>query len=311
MSKNEESKLLKGRGELLTEQSNYKSKNLDLQSTMELVSLFSEEDLEPQKAVSRAIPVISKAIELITKRLKHGGRLFYIGSGTSGRLGVLDASECPPTFCTSPDLVQAIIAGGNKALRNSSESSEDNTLLSIKDLKCKDYSSNDCLIGITAGGTTPYVHSALLYSLNINALTISISCVPKKEVDIPCDIDIRLLTGPELLTGSTRLKAGTATKMALNIISTIVMIKMGKVYGNKMVDMSVTNSKLKDRALRIIIDVTKVDKEKAKSLLDESNGSVKVSILMALASLSAKQAKEILEENDQYLRLALKACKIE
>ncbi len=290
---------------ILTEQINLNSIDLDSKSTEEIVNLFSEADKEPQKAVKQAIPEIIKAIDEITLRLKSNGRLFYIGSGTSGRLGVLDASECPPTFCTPPDLVQGIIAGGEVSLIKSSESLEDNPDLAITDLKDRKFSNNDVLIGITACGRTPYVKSALDFSKSLNALTISISSVPSNESFIQSDIDIRLLTGPEILAGSTRLKAGTATKMTLNIISTSVMIKLGKVYKNRMIDLSVTNNKLMDRALGILHDIAFVDKEVGLKLLTKTNGSVKLSLLIALSELDMRKAKKILHDSKGNLKVAL------
>ena len=212
---------------ILTEQVNITSKELDTKSTNEIVNIFSEADKEPQKAVENAIPEIVNAIDEIIVRLKSNGRLFYIGAGTSGRLGVLDASECPPTFCTNPDLVQGIIAGGIPSLTRSSESLEDESDIAIADLKDRNFSNSDVLIGITASGRTPYVVGALNYSKSINALTISISSIPEIDSTLDNDIDIRLITGPEILAGSTRLKAGTATKMALNIISKSVLIILG------------------------------------------------------------------------------------
>jgi len=305
MYNNSQYRSITSRGELLTEKSNSKSQFLDKLSTSELVQVFSKEDIEPQKAVSEAISDIIKAINLIVPRLKEGGRLFYLGTGTSGRLGVLDAAECPPTFCSSPELIQGIIAGGDSALKKSSEALEDQESLSIEDLEAKDFCEKDVLIGITAGGTTPYVVTALSYAVKINALSIAISCVPINDVTLPCQVDIRLLTGPELLTGSTRLKAATATKMTLNMISTIVMIKLGKVYGNKMVDVSVTNSKLYDRAIRILQEIAKLELDEAQELLKQTNGSVKLSLLMALGSLGLEKANELLSENNYYLRPAL------
>tara|TARA_B100000700_G_scaffold315708_1_gene404186 strand:- start:1823 stop:2758 length:936 start_codon:yes stop_codon:yes gene_type:complete len=290
---------------ILTEQINSTSLDLDNKSTLEIVNLFSEADKEPQKAVNYAIPEIVNAIDKITLKLKANGRLFYIGTGTSGRLGVLDASECPPTFCTSSETVQGIIAGGEAALTKSSESLEDSTDLSIANLKAKLFTKNDVLIGITASGRNPYVISALNYSKTINALTISITSVPQMESSISSDIDIRLITGPEILAGSTRLKAGTATKMALNIISTSVMIKLGKVYGNRMIDLSVTNNKLLDRALRILIDIGSVDKEQGLNLLKITNGSVKLSLLIALSKLDVIQARQLLDQSSGNLRIAL------
>ena len=290
---------------ILTEQINLTSKDLDTKSTLEIVSLFSEADKEPQKAVNSAIPDIVKAVDAITLKLKSNGRLFYLGAGTSGRLGVLDASECPPTFCAPPEMVQGIIAGGEESLIKSSESLEDSKELAISNLKDKKFTNKDVLIGITASGKTPYVISALNYSKSIKALTILISCVPKKDSLISTDIDIRLLTGPEILTGSTRLKAGTATKMALNIISTSVMIKLGKVYENRMIDLSVSNNKLLDRALGILLDIASVNKEDGLQLLKQTNGSVKLSLLMALSKIDINKAKKLLEQSSGNLRIAL------
>jgi len=290
---------------ILTEQINLTSLDLDSKSTTEIVNLFSEADKEPQIAVNQAIPEIVKAIDEITLKLKSEGRLFYIGSGTSGRLGVLDASECPPTFCSAPEMVQGIIAGGVPSLTKSSESLEDNTELAIANLQEKKFSKNDVLIGITASGRTPYVASALNYAQHINALTICISAVPSNDSNISSDIDIRLLTGPEIIAGSTRLKAGTATKMALNIISTSVMIKLGKVYGNRMIDLAVTNNKLFDRAVGILFDIGSVDKNKAVQLLKLTNGSVKLSLLIALSNLDVIQAKKLLDQSQGNLRTAL------
>ena len=290
---------------ILTEQINVTSIDLDTKSTSEIVKIFSEADKEPQKAVEHSIPEIVKAIDEITLRLKSDGRLFYIGTGTSGRLGVLDASECPPTFCTNPKLVQGLIAGGQSSLTRSSESLEDLSELAVDDLKDKVFSKKDVLIGITASGRTPYVLSALNYSKSIDALSISISSVPACDSMFSSDIDIRLITGPEVLAGSTRLKAGTATKMVLNIISTSVMIKLGKVYGNRMIDLSVTNDKLLERALGILLDIGSVNREKGLELLKKTNGSVKLSLLIALSGLNVVKAQKILEESQGNLRKAL------
>ena len=290
---------------ILTEQINLTSNELDTKSTKEIVNIFSEADKEPQKAVENAIPEIINAIDEITVKLKSNGRLFYIGTGTSGRLGVLDASECPPTFCTNPELVQGIIAGGIPSLTRSSESLEDISEIAISDLKERNFSNRDVLIGISASGRTPYVVGALNYSKYINALTISISSVPKSDSIFDNDIDIRLITGPEILAGSTRLKAGTATKMTLNIISTCVMIKLGKVYGNRMIDLSVSNNKLMDRAIDILFDIGSVDKETAIKLLKKTNGSVKLALLIALSGLEVNEAKQLLNDSEGNLRTAL------
>ncbi len=302
---NSSNKLKDNNYRILTERTNLTSIDLDTKSTYEIVKLFSEADKEPQKAVEKAIPEIVKAIDKITVRLKSNGRLFYIGTGTSGRIGVLDASELPPTFCTNPDLVQGIIAGGVLSLTRSSESLEDLSEIAISDLKDRNFSNRDVLIGITASGRTPYVLAALNYSKSINALTISISSVPETDSTLDNDIDIRLITGPEILAGSTRLKAGTATKMALNIISTSVMIKLGKVYGNRMIDLSVSNDKLMDRAISILFDIGSVDKETAVQLLKKSNGSVKLSLLIALTGLDVVEAKQLLDDSKGNLRTAL------
>ena len=290
---------------ILTEQINLTSNELDTKSTKEIVNIFSEADKEHQKAVERVIPELINAIDEITARLKSNGRLFYIGTGTSGRLGVLDASECPPTFCTNPDLVQGIIAGGIPSLTRSSEHLEDVSEIAIADLKDRNFSYRDVLIGITASGRTPYVLGALNYSKSISALTISISSVPEKDSTLENDIDIRLITGPEILAGSTRLKAGTATKMALNIISTSVMIKLGKVYGNRMIDLSVSNDKLLDRAIGILFDIGSVDKVTAVRLLKKTNGSVKLSLLIALSGMDVIDAKQLLNDSKGNLRTAL------
>ena len=302
---NSSNKLKDNNYRILTERTNLTSIDIDTKSTYEIVKLFSEADKEPQKAVEKAIPDIVNAIDEITVRLKSNGRLFYIGTGTSGRIGVLDASELPPTFCTNPDLVQGIIAGGVPSLTRSSESLEDLSEIAISDLKDRNFSNRDVLIGITASGRTPYVFAALNYSKSINALTISISSVPETDSALDNDIDIRLITGPEILAGSTRLKAGTATKMALNIISTSVMIKLGKVYGNRMIDLSVSNDKLMDRAISILFDIGSVDKETAVQLLKKTNGSVKLSLLIALTGMDVVEAKQLLDDSKGNLRTAL------
>ena len=293
------------RGDILTEKPNDNSHDLDLMSTYELVSLFSQEDLKPQIAISKELDAIARAIDLISSLMYKGGRMFYLGAGTSGRIGVLDAAECPPTFCTDPELVQGIIAGGHKSLYRSSEDLEDVENLAIEDLKSRNFSSKDSLIGLTAGGTTPYVHSGINYARKIKALSIFISCVHKETVSSDADIDIRLITGPEIITGSTRLKAGTATKMILNIISSCVMIKLGKVYSNRMVDLSVSNSKLIDRSLRILKDLAGLTREEAIELLKKSDGSVKLALFITLSGLEIEFAKELLDQSKGNLRLAL------
>ena len=296
------------RGHLLTEQSNPRSRRLDQLATTDLVNLFVDEDRRPQEAVAGASEALAAAVDAIAARLFDGGRLFYLGAGTSGRLGVLDAAECPPTFCSDPELVQGVLAGGTPALLRSSEGLEDLDQAGREDLERHGFQQGDCLVGIAAGGTTPYVRGGLSYARSIGALAIGMACVPKDQAPLPCDIDIRLLTGPELLTGSTRLKAGTATKMALNLLSTTVMVRLGKVYGNRMVDVAASNSKLVDRSLRILRDLIGVEREEGLALLALSDGSVKLAVLMKAANLSKDQARSVLERHDQQLRPSLETC---
>ncbi|MEI8249756.1 MAG: N-acetylmuramic acid 6-phosphate etherase [Synechococcus sp. ELA057] len=298
---------LTSRGHLLTEQPHPLSTELDRLSSRELVDLFCENDRKPQEAVTAAAASLAQAVEAIASRLAQGGRLFYLGAGTSGRLGVLDAAECPPTFCSPPELVQGVLAGGAPALLRSSEGLEDLEAAGRADLLERGFHARDCLVGIAAGGTTPYVHGGLRLAREIGALAIAMACVPSEQVPMPCDIDIRLLTGPELLTGSTRLKAGTATKMALNILSTGVMVRLGKVYGNRMVDVSVSNAKLEDRALRILADLAGVSREQGRELLSHSGGSVRLSLLMAATGLDASAARTALERHGPGLRQTLEA----
>ncbi|MEB3351262.1 MAG: N-acetylmuramic acid 6-phosphate etherase [Cyanobacteriota bacterium] len=293
------------RGHLLTEQANPASERLDELATAELVDLFCRNDLEPQLAVAAAAPALAAAVDAIAERLARGGRLFYLGAGTSGRLGVLDAAECPPTFCSPPELVQGVLAGGAAALLRSSEGLEDLAEAGRDDLQARGFSGGDALVGIAAGGTTPYVLGGLRHAQGIGALAVAMACVPAEQAPMPCAIDIRLLTGPELLTGSTRLKAGTATKMALNILSTAVMVRLGKVHGNRMVDVAVTNSKLEDRALRILRDLAGLEREPAAQLLARAGGSVKLALLMALGHLDAPAAAAALAAHGPSLRATL------
>ncbi|WP_028952069.1 N-acetylmuramic acid 6-phosphate etherase [Synechococcus sp. CC9616] len=295
------------RGYLLTEQANPLSKTLDQLETDALVGLFIEEDQRPQQAVAGAAPALAAAVDAIAERLRSGGRLYYLGAGTSGRLGVLDAAECPPTFCSDPEMVQGVLAGGSAALLRSSEGLEDLETAGRSDLDERSFCAKDCLVGIAAGGTTPYVRGGLAYAKAIGALAIAMACVPTDQAPLPCDIDIRLLTGPELLTGSTRLKAGTATKMALNILSTAVMVRLGKVYGNRMVDVAASNSKLVDRSLRILRDLAGVDREQGLRLLDRTDGSVKLALLMAAGELDRHEAEQLLVDHNKQLRTALAA----
>jgi N-acetylmuramic acid 6-phosphate etherase len=296
---------LESRGHLLTEQINPESHNLDSLSPLEIVDLFNQEDAKTITAIAEARIELAAAIEAGSIALSQGGRLFYIGAGTSGRLGILDAAECPPTFCTPSELVQGIIAGGAGALIRSSESLEDRPEDGASAVAHHQITSLDVVIGITAGGTTPYVHGALHAAKERGATTIAMSCVPRQQVPIDADIDLRLLVGAEVLAGSTRLKAGTVTKMALNIISTGIMVRLGKVYGNRMIDVSVTNTKLRDRAMRIICDLTNLNRQQAEELLQRSKQKVKLALLMEWTGLDAETGEQLLEQHQGNLRLAI------
>jgi len=301
---------LQERGHLLTEQVNPNSLNLDQFDTLELVELFNREDQKAVAAVAAAKVCLAQAIERTAECLRRGGRLFYVGAGTSGRLGVLDAAECPPTFCTPPELVQGIIAGGPDALVRSSEDLEDRVQDGEAAIAQKQVTSLDVVVGITAGGTTPFVHGAINAARQRGATTIFIACVPAEQVSVEVDIDIRLLTGPEILAGSTRLKAGTATKLALNILSTGVMVRLGKVYGNRMVDVAVTNQKLRDRALRILQDLTGLSREASGYLLELSGKWVKLALLMHWTGLDKEEGLKLLSKYQGNLRAAIASQKI-
>ncbi len=296
---------LQDRGHLLTEQINPNSRNLDQMTALELVDLFNQEDAQTLAAIANARTQLAEAINITSKSLRQGGRLFYVGAGTSGRLGVLDAAECPPTFCTPPEMVQGIIAGGAGALVRSSEDLEDKAEDGEAAIAQRQITQLDVVVGITAGGTTPYVQGALQAAKSRGATTIFIACVPAEQVNTSADIDIRLLVGPEIVAGSTRLKAGTVTKMALNILSTSVMVQLGKVYGNRMVDVAVTNTKLRDRALRILQDLAGIDRHEAAVLLERSGRQVKLALLMHWTGLEAEAGAHLLEQHQGNLREAV------
>ena len=288
---------LQPRGHLLTEQANPQSQNLDRLSTLEIVDLFNQEDYQTVQAIAEARIPLAETIDVVAEAFRQGGRLFYVGAGTSGRLGVLDAAECPPTFCTPPELVQGILAGGTAALVKSSEALEDRPQDGAQAIGDRQITDLDVVIGITAGGTTPFVHGALKEAKSRGAKTVAISCVSADQVKIDADLDIRLLVGAEILAGSTRLKAGTVTKMALNIISTGAMVRYGKVYGNRMVDVAVTNDKLYDRALRIISDLTELDRPEAAELLSKSQNKVKLALLMHWTGVDVSVGEALLNQS--------------
>ena len=275
---------------LPTETRNPLTEHIDQLPTLDMVRLINDEDAKVAAAVAAVLPAVAQAIDAIAERFNRGGRLFYIGAGTSGRLGVLDASECPPTFSVPPSFFHAIIAGGDTALRKSSEQSEDSPEQGAADLAAAGITPQDALIGIAASGRTPYVLGALAHAKKAGALTIALTCVPNSAIAAAADIAIAPITGPEILTGSTRLKAGTATKLVLNMLSTGVMIKTGAVYGNLMVNMQTTNIKLVDRAQRIIMAATGIDQPTATKLLQEA-GTIKTAIVMHKLSIDRPAAE--------------------
>jgi N-acetylmuramic acid 6-phosphate etherase len=289
----------------ITEKSNRRSENIDKLSTVQIIKLINAEDKLVAPAVGKEYKQIAAAVDMIAKRFKNNGRLFYVGAGTSGRLGVLDASECPPTFGVSPLLVQGIIAGGKKALVRAIEGAEDKTDDGIKAISKHKVSAKDVVIGIAACGLTPFVRAALKEAMKKGADTIFITCASETTKDIPAKIIINPVVGPEVITGSTRMKAGTATKLVLNTITTTVMIKTGKVYGNLMVDLKATNNKLRDRSIRIVSETTGLSLTKAANLLKEAKGKVKAAIVMHFRKVKLKQAKDTLDNCDQSLRRAI------
>ena len=292
-------------GQLRTEQVDAKFHMLDVMSVSELLSAMNESDAEVPRAVSLQLPVIEKAIDAVVDRMLQGGRLIYIGAGTSGRLGVLDAAECGPTFSVSDDQVLAVIAGGDSALRSPAEGVEDDPLAGERDLVSRKINSRDAVIGIAASGRTPYVLGAVSYAKSQGALTIGLTCNPRSEISKIAEISIEVDSGPELLAGSTRLKSGTAQKMVLNMISTITMVRLGKTFGNLMVDLQVTNGKLRDRAIRIVEKATGASRSESEKALTDSGHEVKVAILMLLLKIDAPTARERLRASQNRVREAL------
>ena len=276
---------------LLTEQSNPASERIDSLPTAEALAIINREDQKVAGAVATEIPQIAEAVNRIVELLRAGGRLFYIGAGTSGRLGVLDAAECPPTFQVPPELVQGIVAGGEAALARASEASEDDPQTGARDLAERGFSGKDALVGIAASGRTPYVLGAIDAANQLGALTIGIGCAPDSPLAQRVQIAITPLVGPEVIAGSTRMKAGTATKLVLNMISTAVMIRLGFVFGNLMVNVQPRNAKLRDRAVRIIVSVAALSYERAGELLVQAGDSVPVAVVMARLSLDRKSAE--------------------
>lgn len=270
-----------------------------------MVKIINNEDKKVAIAVENELPQISEAIDGIVERINRGGRLIYIGAGTSGRLGILDASECPPTYGVSEELVQGIIAGGTEAIFRAKEGAEDSKELAIEDLKVKNLTENDTVVGLAASGRTPYVIGGLEYANKIGALTVSVTCNGDSEVSKVAKISIAPVVGAEVVTGSTRLKSGTAQKLVLNMLSTGTMIKLGKVYGNLMVDVRATNEKLVERAKRIVCEATGVEKSQAEEVLSETNFDVKLAIFMILSGLNITEAKEKLSASKGYIAKAM------
>jgi N-acetylmuramic acid 6-phosphate etherase len=292
---------------LLTEARHPASAHIDQLPTVELMQLINAADAEIAAAVALEIPHIARAVDAIVQRLERGGGLFYTGAGTSGRLGVLDASECPPTFNVPPELVQGIIAGGDRALRHSVEGAEDSAEQGASDLVAHGFTSNDVLVGIAASGRTPYVLGALAYASAHGAPTIGLSCVPNSAVARAAEIAITPAVGPEIITGSTRMRAGTATKLVLNMLSTGAMVQLGMVYGNLMVNVQPTNAKLADRAARIVAELTGLVAADAAALLAHA-GSVKIAVLMHQRNLTRPAAEDLLRAHYGHLRRALESA---
>lgn len=288
-----------------TEQKNERTKNIDILSTLEILTLMNDEDKKVAYAVEKELKQIASAVDFIYEAMLNGGRLIYVGCGTSGRIGILDAVECPPTFGTNETLVQAKIAGGIMAFVKAVEGAEDNETLGALDLQEINFTNKDILVGIAASGRTPYVIGAINYARTIGAKTIGLTCCSNSILHTLTDVSINPQTGPEVITGSTRLKCGTAQKMVLNMLSTSVMIKLGKVYGNLMVDLKATNEKLEERAVRIVKTVTGVNDTVARETLKACDYSAKTAIVMLKCNLTAVQAEEAIEDAKGHISLII------
>lgn len=296
--------------ELTTEERNEKSSHLDQMTTLEMITLMNEEDKLVAHAVEDVLPEVAVAIENIYKAFTEGGRLFYVGAGTSGRLGIVDASECPPTFLTSTELVQSVMAGGEKAFLTAVEGAEDNEVQGGEDLKLRSLNMNDVVVGITSSGRTPYPIGALKYARSVGAYTVSLTCNKASEISIFADCSIEVIVGPEVLSGSTRMKSATAHKMILNMMSTAAMVKMGKVYENLMVDLHASNYKLVERAKRTIMEITNVSYEEAERILSLANNEVKPSLVMIESEVTYEEAIRAIEVSDGFVREAIKLAKM-
>lgn len=296
---------MSGADSVLTEQRNPRSVNIDTMSASELVELINAEDATVAASVARERDSIAAAVELVVARLRRGGRLIYVGAGTSGRLGVLDAAECPPTFGTDPGMIQGVVAGGYDALVRAREGAEDERGAGSLDLLERNVGPDDVVMGIATSGGTPYVQGALEEAVRAGAATVFLCCTPVAEGSVPVDVVITPLTGPEVVTGSTRMKAGTATKLVLNTITTASMVLLGKTYENLMIDLQATCDKLRDRALRIMVETTGVDYEAADAVLGRAGGSVKAAIVMQKAGVDLDEANRRLADAGGFVREAL------
>lgn len=293
---------------LATEQINELSSNIDMMSTHDIITLINQEDAKVADAIEKEIPFIVQAVDALTERFKMGGRLFYIGAGTSGRLGIVDASECPPTFGTDPSMVQGIIAGGNEAMFAAQEGAEDSFEKGADIITEYGISAKDCVCGIAASGRTPFVRGALKEAKSIGAYTILITTNDREQIiswNIDVDTIIAPHVGPEVIAGSTRMKSGTAQKMILNMLTTGAMIRLGKSYGNIMVDLQLTNAKLQERAKKIIMEIANINYDEASELLKASGGHVKTALIMSLTDIPFEKAKQLLEKADGYIKKAL------
>ncbi|HUU09341.1 MAG TPA: N-acetylmuramic acid 6-phosphate etherase [Phycisphaerae bacterium] len=297
--------MVKDRSKLTTEQRNPRSRDIDRRTTLQMVDLINAEDRKVAAAVGRERRAMAAAVDLIVERLRRGGRLFYVGAGTSGRLGVLDASECPPTFGTPPSMVQGIIAGGRGALVRSAEGAEDHAADGAAAVDKRGLRPRDVVVGIAACGMTPFVRGAVRRGRQVGAGTVFVTCAPEVKDSVRVDVVINPIVGPEVVTGSTRMKAGTATKLVLNTLTTTAMIQLGKVYGNLMVDLRATNAKLRDRAERIVAELTGLGRTRAGALLKRAHGELKPAVVMHFRKVGYAEARRILGESDSALRRAI------
>ncbi|HGO5855456.1 TPA: N-acetylmuramic acid 6-phosphate etherase [Mannheimia haemolytica] len=300
------SQLLNALGQMITEQRNPNSMNIDRLSALEIVQVINQEDKQVAIAVEKCLLQIAQAVEKIVQAFEQGGRLVYVGAGTSGRLGVLDASECPPTYGVKPEMVVGLIAGGERALRFPIEGSEDNREQGKVDLQAVNFNQKDVLVGIAASGRTPYVLGAMEYAKQLGATSVSIASNPNSAMAQIADIAIETVVGPEVLTGSSRMKSGTAQKLVLNMLTTASMILIGKCYQNLMVDVQATNEKLKARAIRIVMQATECEREVAEDTLKLAENNAKLAIMMILGNLDKQKAEDLLSQNQGRLQKALK-----